>query len=177
MFSKTFFDFSQEFLCSMKIIGLSQDCPAVRKYIRICSSIVNTFIILIVMTKKGFLAACVCLGAQSIEHLSSQTQTYIQKPKQLWRISKLITNCTKKEIPNKKMNGNIRLIPYRKIPVYWDFAKIPYRIGMKFLIPLGSAQQWWGWVSFKAQLQCQVQCEVWLQKMKSKISNLQTIIN
>ena len=83
MFSKTFFDFSQEFLCSMKIIGLSQDCPAVRKYIRICLSIVNTFIILIVMTKKGFLAACVCLGAQSIEHLSSRTQTYIQKPKQL----------------------------------------------------------------------------------------------
>ena len=40
-------------------------------------------------------------------------------------------------IPKKSWDENIRLIPYRKIPVYRDFAKIPYRTGMKFLIPLG----------------------------------------
>jgi len=30
-------------------------------------------------------------------------------------------------IPKKSWDENIRLIPYRKIPVYRDFAKIPYR--------------------------------------------------
>ena len=58
---------------------------------------------------------------------------FLQQPKQLWKLSKLITNSTNKEkrkiskIPNKSWYENIRHIPYRKIPVYRDFAKIPYR--------------------------------------------------
>ena len=66
--------------------------------------------------------------------LIAQILLWCQKLKQLWKISNLITNCTNKEIPKKcrtiskeSRYENIRLIPYRKIPVYWDFAKIPYR--------------------------------------------------
>ena len=67
---------------------------------------------------------------------------YIQKPKQFWKLFNLITNGTNKEKTKifELFPKNIRLIPYRKISVYRDFAKIPYRTGMKFLIPLGPAE-------------------------------------
>ena len=37
----------------------------------------------------------------------------------------------------------------RKIPVYRDFAKIPYRTGMKFLIPLGPATGGLAWKPYQ----------------------------
>ena len=71
---------------------------------------------------------------------------YIQNLNQLWKMSKLITNCTNKEIPQnteqfpkKSWYENIRLIPYRKIPVYRDFAKIPYRT-----VPEWNSSYRWG---------------------------------
>ena len=70
---------------------------------------------------------------------------YMQKPKQLWKLSKLITNGTNKEkrknskIPNQSWYENIRHIPYRKIPVYRDFAKIPYRT-----VPEWNSSYRWG---------------------------------
>ena len=69
---------------------------------------------------------------------------YIQKPKQFWKLFKLITNPPIKKkrkfskISKKSWDENVRLIPYRKIP---GFCKntVPYSTGMKFLIPLEPA--------------------------------------
>ena len=83
------------------------------------------YLISIVMTKK-------CLGQLA----------YIQNPKQLWKIFKLITNCTKKEIPNnfqKKTGWKYKANTVPKNTGIPGFCKntVPYRTGIKFLIPLG----------------------------------------
>ena len=70
---------------------------------------------------------------------------------QLWKLSKLTTNGTKKEKRRKMKNfqkilgWNTRLIPYRKIPVYRDFAKIPYRT-----VPEWNSSYRWGLPSSRA---------------------------
>ena len=69
---------------------------------------------------------------------------------QLWKLSKLTTNGTKKEKRRKMKNfqkilgWNTRLIPYRKIPVYRDFAKIPYRT-----VPEWNSSYRWGLLTIK----------------------------
>ena len=67
---------------------------------------------------------------------------YKQKLKQLWKISKSITNKKYQKVPN-----NFQKIPVRKYKAYTvpkntgipGFCEntVPYRTGIKFLIPLG----------------------------------------
>ena len=73
---------------------------------------------------------------------------YIQNLSQLWKMSKLITNCTNKEIPQntEQFPKKILVWKYKAYTVPKNtgipgFCKntVPYRTGMKFLIPLGPA--------------------------------------
>ena len=67
---------------------------------------------------------------------------------QLWKLSKLTTNVISNDTKKKRrkmknfqkiLGWNTRLIPYRKIPVYRDFAKIPYRT-----VPEWNSSYRWG---------------------------------
>ena len=76
---------------------------------------------------------------------------YLQKPKQLWKLSKLITNGTNKEKTKISNNSQTILIwKYKANTVPKNtgipgFCKntVPYRTGIKFLIPLEPAHVQW----------------------------------